>query len=47
MNDIESQTRVKCGYASIRNVTRTGDLEDSMESFFLSETLKYLYLTFQ
>lgn len=33
----------KCGYATIHDVA-TGELEDRMESFFLSETLKYLYL---
>ncbi|KAL3161638.1 hypothetical protein ABBQ32_010493 [Trebouxia sp. C0010 RCD-2024] len=33
----------KCGYAGIADMA-TGELEDSMESFFLSETCKYLYL---
>ncbi|KAI8911073.1 glycoside hydrolase [Gorgonomyces haynaldii] len=45
LEDIEERTRVKCGFASIGNV-ETGKLEDRMESFFLSETLKYLYLLF-
>jgi mannosidase alpha-like ER degradation enhancer 2 len=36
---------VKCGFASVQDVT-TGQLKDEMESFFLSETLKYLYLLF-
>jgi len=37
--------RVKCGYASVSNV-ETFSLEDRMDSFFLSETCKYLYLLF-
>jgi mannosidase alpha-like ER degradation enhancer 2 len=38
-------TKVKCGHASVKNV-ETKELEDNMPSFFLSETLKYLYLLF-
>ncbi|DBB03198.1 TPA: hypothetical protein ACH3X1_000010 [Trebouxia sp. C0004] len=34
----------KCGYAAAVADVSTGELEDSMESFFLSETSKYLYL---
>jgi len=34
---------VRCGYATIHDVTKK-DYEDRMESFFLSETCKYLYL---
>jgi hypothetical protein len=34
-----------CGFAIIHDV-ESGDLENRMESFFLAETLKYLYLTF-
>lgn len=34
-----------CGFAGIQNV-QTGELNDRMESFVLSETLKYLYLLF-
>jgi mannosidase alpha-like ER degradation enhancer 2 len=33
------------GYAALRSV-QTREKEDSMESFFLAETMKYLYLTF-
>ena len=33
----------RCGYATIHDV-QSKDLEDRMESFFLSETCKYLYL---
>ncbi|KAJ2401586.1 hypothetical protein GGI23_001300 [Coemansia sp. RSA 2559] len=47
---IEKYTKVQSGgYASLRNVYETGSsgsLDDSMESFFLAETLKYLYLLF-
>lgn len=35
----------KCGYAHVKDMS-TGELEDAMESFFLSETMKYLYLLF-
>eukprot|EP00357_Protocruzia_adherens_P015113 CAMPEP_0115009056 /NCGR_PEP_ID=MMETSP0216-20121206/22351_1 /TAXON_ID=223996 /ORGANISM="Protocruzia adherens, Strain Boccale" /LENGTH=72 /DNA_ID=CAMNT_0002376723 /DNA_START=29 /DNA_END=247 /DNA_ORIENTATION=+ len=44
INDIQTHAKVKCGYASISDV-KTKELEDKMESFFLSETLKYAYLT--
>jgi len=37
--------KTKCGYANIKNVYDV-TTEDKMESFFLSETLKYLYLLF-
>lgn len=40
---IEKHARVACGYATIHDV-RDKSLEDRMESFFLSETAKYLYL---
>tara|TARA_R110002050_G_scaffold285184_1_gene434721 strand:- start:1224 stop:3392 length:2169 start_codon:yes stop_codon:yes gene_type:complete len=40
-------TKVKCGFAAVHNV---GDssmrLEDTMDSFFIAETVKYLYLIF-
>lgn len=42
---IASNTRGACGHASIAEVA-TGRMEDTMESFFLSETAKYLYLIF-
>ncbi len=42
---LRDHTRVKCGHASVGDIG-TSRLEDTMESFFLSETLKYLYLTF-
>ncbi|KAJ2781123.1 hypothetical protein H4R18_003065 [Coemansia javaensis] len=46
---IERYTRVEHGYAAYRDVRKTtpnGNLDDSMESFLLAETLKYLYLLF-
>lgn len=42
---IEQVTKTECGYATMHDVN-THLLEDRMESFFLSETLKYLYLVF-
>lgn len=45
LNDINDRTRLPCGFASLGDV-RTGELEDRMESFVLSETFKYLYLLF-
>jgi len=45
---IEKYTKVKHGYTTISNVRNALDLrpKDMMESFFLGETLKYLYLLF-
>ncbi|KAI9480268.1 MAG: glycoside hydrolase [Benjaminiella poitrasii] len=45
IEDLYNRTRLPCGFATIGDV-RTGRLEDRMESFMLSETLKYLYLLF-
>ncbi|KAI9488463.1 glycoside hydrolase [Zychaea mexicana] len=45
LEDLNNRTRLPCGFATIGDV-RTGRLEDRMESFMLSETLKYLYLLF-
>ncbi|RZB40508.1 endoplasmic reticulum mannosyl-oligosaccharide 1,2-alpha-mannosidase [Asbolus verrucosus] len=44
----ENYTKVKNGYTSIGNVRNPLNVrpKDMMESFFLSETLKYLYLLF-
>jgi hypothetical protein len=44
-NSLERYTKVKCGYASISNVNNKS-LEDRMDSYFLSEVCKYLYLLF-
>mmetsp|Transcript_820 Transcript_820/g.2408 ORF Transcript_820/g.2408 Transcript_820/m.2408 type:complete len:547 (-) Transcript_820:188-1828(-) len=40
---LNAQSRVECGYAAVADVT-TKRLDDRMDSFFLSETLVYLYL---
>jgi len=45
LRDLQTHTRRHCGFATVHNVLhRTHD--DRMESFFLAETLKYLYLLF-
>jgi hypothetical protein len=44
-DDILSTCRTEAGFAAVKDV-RTLELEDSMESFFLAETLKYAYLLF-
>ena len=43
LDSIERHARTNCGYASLHNVLDKTQ-EDRMESFFLSETCKYLYL---
>jgi len=44
---IERYCKVEVGYSGIRNVyTRSVAHDDVQQSFFLAETLKYLYLTF-
>ncbi|KAI8149819.1 glycoside hydrolase [Fennellomyces sp. T-0311] len=45
IEDLNNRTRLPCGFATVGDV-RTGRLEDRMESFMLSESLKYLYLLF-
>lgn len=45
MEDLQTRNKVKCGYAGTQDV-RIGSLSNRMESFFLSETTKYLYLLF-
>ncbi|CAG5100212.1 Oidioi.mRNA.OKI2018_I69.XSR.g16895.t1.cds [Oikopleura dioica] len=45
LNSIERNMKTECGFATLHSVLdRT--LEDRMESFFLAETVKYLYLLF-
>ncbi|CAA7394604.1 unnamed protein product [Spirodela intermedia] len=41
----EKNSRVDSGYVGLRDV-KTGEKDDKMQSFFLAETLKYLYLLF-
>jgi len=45
IDDIFSKCRTTDGFAAVKDV-RTLELEDSMESFFFAETLKYAYLIF-
>ncbi|TPP65569.1 Alpha-mannosidase I MNS5 [Fasciola gigantica] len=45
INNLDKYARAKCGFATIHSVEDKSK-EDRMESFFLSETLKYLYLLF-
>eukprot|EP00943_MAST-04B_sp_MAST-4B-sp1_P000694 g694.t1 len=45
IHTLQNTSRVKCGYASIADV-RNHRLDDRMDSYFLSETTKYLFLIF-
>ena len=45
LRDIKRRSWTKCGWAGIQDVRR-GEKSDRMESFFLSETSKYLFLLF-
>ncbi|XP_023328035.1 ER degradation-enhancing alpha-mannosidase-like protein 1 [Eurytemora carolleeae] len=45
LDSLNNHTRAECGYATVHDVTDMS-LEDRQESFFLSETVKYLYLLF-
>ncbi|KAK5872585.1 hypothetical protein PBY51_013269 [Eleginops maclovinus] len=45
LQSLEKNAKVKCGYATLHHVVDKSK-EDRMESFFLSETCKYLYLLF-
>ncbi|EXJ93924.1 mannosyl-oligosaccharide alpha-1,2-mannosidase [Capronia coronata CBS 617.96] len=45
LRDIKRRCWTRCGWASIQNVL-TGEKTDRMESFFLGETAKYLFLLF-
>lgn len=45
LRDIKRRCWTKCGWAGLQDV-RNGDLSDRMESFFLGETIKYLFLLF-
>ncbi|XP_048840298.1 ER degradation-enhancing alpha-mannosidase-like protein 2 [Brienomyrus brachyistius] len=45
VESIERVSRVSCGFASVKDV-RDHKLDNRMESFFLAETVKYLYLLF-
>lgn len=45
MKSIQYSAKTACGYATIKNV-KDHRKQDTMESFFLAETTKYLYLLF-
>ncbi|CAH2312693.1 ER degradation-enhancing alpha-mannosidase 1, partial [Pelobates cultripes] len=45
LQSLEKHAKAKCGYATLHHVVDKSQ-EDRMESFFLSETCKYLYLLF-
>jgi hypothetical protein len=45
LRDIKRRCWTPCGWAGLQNV-QTGGKSDRMESFFLSETAKYLFLLF-
>ncbi|CAF0856710.1 unnamed protein product [Brachionus calyciflorus] len=45
LESIDRISRLECGFATIKDV-KDHQLDDRMESFFLAETLKYLYLIF-
>jgi len=45
LRSIQHSAKTSCGYATVKDV-REHLLEDRMESFFLAETTKYLYLLF-
>lgn len=45
MKALQKYARVPCGYAAVNDI-RTGKHEDRMDSYLLSETIKYLYLLF-
>ena len=45
IGDILEKCKAEAGFASVKDV-RTMELNDSMESFFFAETLKYAYLLF-
>ncbi|KAF9570303.1 hypothetical protein EC968_002022 [Mortierella alpina] len=43
---LEKSCRTKIAYSGLRDVNSPGSYDDKMESFFLAETMKYLYLMF-
>lgn len=45
LRDIGRRCYAPCGWAGLQDV-RTGEKQDRMESFFLGETTKYMYLLF-
>ncbi|KAL7292134.1 hypothetical protein TKK_0014209 [Trichogramma kaykai] len=45
LKSLQTYARVQCGFAAVSDV-RTNKHDDTMDSFVLSETFKYLYLLF-
>lgn len=45
MQDLKRRCKTKCGWAGLQDV-RSGEQQDRMESFWLSETWTYLFLLF-
>ncbi|KAM9828283.1 ER degradation-enhancing alpha-mannosidase-like protein 2 isoform X2 [Syngnathus typhle] len=45
LESVERIAKTPCGYASVKDL-RDHQLDNRMESFFLAETIKYLYLLF-
>ncbi|CAI4064188.1 hypothetical protein SKDZ_08G2500 [Saccharomyces kudriavzevii ZP591] len=45
LRDLKQRFKSNCGFAGFQNII-TGELQDRMETFVLSESLKYLYLLF-
>lgn len=45
LRDLKRRCWTQCGWAGLRNV-QTGEMIDRMESFFLGETAKYMFLLF-
>ncbi|KAI0015876.1 glycosyl hydrolase family 47-domain-containing protein [Xylariomycetidae sp. FL0641] len=45
LKDITRRCKTECGWSGLQDV-RTGEKSDRMESFFLGETAKYLYLLY-
>lgn len=45
LRDITRRCRTECGWAGLQNVI-SGEKSDRMESFFLGETAKYMYLLY-
>lgn len=45
LRDVTRRCRTPCGWAGLQNVV-DGEMSDRMESFFLGETAKYMYLMY-
>ena len=43
---LEINCKGEAGYSGIKNVNVKGSMDDVQQSFFLAETLKYLYLLY-